>query len=300
MNGWHRVALAALLGGISTTALAFEADNLNYGGDATVVFDDNQSQAQHERDQVEDRSLQVSAQGGYDFELTQHSMFSAGAFAEFEKMDETDTLDRTTFGARGTYRWQPSSAFSAPLVAFKVSWQDDNYDEKARDSSVLISQLFVTRRFTDRITATAGLQYRNRDSEGLVWDLTDERVFVNVDYSITSALASYLTYSYIQGDVYSSAQGTFCNGTTATDILPLIDAATAIEEDNAYNNTQCGDWLAYRLDAHTQTAVLGLNYGLSHNVSIDLSVLGVTVQATDAADVSYDRRLIRASLLTRF
>lgn len=300
MNGLLRATFVALLSGVSVTAVALDMENFTIDGDATYVWDDNQSQAQKERNQVEDQSLIVGAQVGYGHLLTQQSMLIGLVFAEQEMMDAVEQLDRTTLGVKGAYRWQPSSAFTAPIVEFNLSWQDDNYGDEARDSGVLISQLFVTRRMTDRITGTAGLQYRTRDASGSVWDVTDTRLFLNGDYGITEALAAYLTYSYIKGDSFSSAQRNYCNGASATDILPLINVATEIEPDQAYNDYHCGDWLAYRLDTHSHTVLLGANYGFSHTFSADVSFLYADVIADDDADISYRRHLIRASLLKRF
>ena len=155
-----------------------------------------------------------------------------------------ELLDRNSFGSSLALRWQPSSAFSAPIVEWNVSIQDDNIRADQRDSTVTRTQLFVTRRFTDRITMSVGGEYRNADSRSMVFDLEDSRLFWNVDYLLMQKYALYFTYSHLRGDVFSSAQRVFCNGAFATDILPLINAATAIEGDDAYNETFCGGWIA--------------------------------------------------------
>ena len=299
MNTLWRAALAALLAGAGASAQGLEREELPIDTDLTYTLDDNQSQAMFRRDQIEDRSLGLGAKVSYGQLLTDHSLLSGSLFGEVEQMSEVEQLDRATFGLKGALRWQPSSAFSAPNVEFNLSWQDDDYGDDARDSGVFISQLFVTRRMTDRITTTAGLQYRNRDSAGSVWDLEDARLFLNADYAVGHA-AAYATYSYIEGDSFSSAQRIFCNGLQAQDTLPLINIQTANEPDEAYNEYHCGEWFAYRLDTHSHTFVLGANYGFSHTFSADVSVLYADVTATEDSDVTYQRRLIRASLLKRF
>ena len=92
----------------------------------------------------------------------------------------------------------------------------------------------------------------------------------------------------------------YCNGVLATDILPLINVKTAVEEANAYNNALCGEWVGYRLDATSNTFTLGANYAFSHSMSVDVSVLSANVTAKEDSSVSYDRQLIRLSLLKRF
>lgn len=275
-------------------------DSLRFNGAITQTWDDNQSQAQMTRDAVEDSSTEISGGVGWEQNILTRSLIVFSGFAEYESMQEVSALDRLTVGLKGAYRWQPSSAFTAPLVEFNLSFQDDDYDEDTRDSGVLQSQLFITKRLTDRITGTTGLQYRSRDSAGSVWDLEDYRFFVNADYLLNQSAALYFTYSYSEGDTFSSAQRTFCNGASATDILPLINASTAVESDNAYNDTFCGDWLAYRIDANAHVGVAGINYAFSHNTSLDVSVTQASITESNDEEVEYDRRLIRASILRRF
>lgn len=297
---YFRAALAALFGGWASCALAIDARDISVDGDVTGVWDDNQSQAQYERDQVEDRAVIVGGRVGVSHETGSHSLLQGTLFLEFEDVVKIDALNRGSAGLKGAWRWQPSSAFTAPVVEFNLSYQEDNYNEDARDSGVITSQLFVTRRLTDRITATLGAQYRSRDSDGSVWDLEDYRGFINVDYLLKSSLALYATYSHTTGDSFSSAQRTYCSGAPATTILPLINAATAIEPDGAYNDSLCGDWVAYRIDARTDAAVVGVNYAISHETSLDFSVLDVHVEEKNDDNIYYDRTLIRVSLLKRF
>jgi hypothetical protein len=295
------ISATALIAVLSASGSAWALkEDLRFDGSIMQSWDDNQSQAQFDRDKVEDNALQVNGNLGWEKTIFSRSLIVLSGFAEYEMMDEVSPLDRLSIGLKGVYRWQPSSAFTAPLIEFNLSYQDDDYDEDSRDSGVLQSQLFVTRRLTDRITATAGLQYRKRDSAGSVWDLEDYRLFINGDYLLNQSAALYVTYSYNDGDTFSSAQRSFCNGASATDILPLIDAATAVEADQAYNDTFCGDWLAYRIDAQAHIGVAGVNYALSHNTSLDFSIVQASVVESNEREVEYDRRLIRASIMRRF
>ena len=145
---------------------------------------------------------------------------------------------------------------------------------------------------------SVGGEYRNADSRSMVFDLEDSRLFWNVDYLLMQKYALYFTYSHLRGDVFSSAQRVFCNGAFATDILPLINAATAIEGDDAYNETFCGGWIAYRLDGTTNTYVGGVNMPFGKSMSLDFSFMHVNVEAD--LDNHYERNLVRASLLKRF
>jgi hypothetical protein len=297
MNVGHvRIALVLML--LWQPASAIDPRNFNVNGDVTATYDDNQSQALRTRDKVEDLSLSAALSLNWFRPLTHRSLLVLSWFAEAERFDDIDVLDRNTFGTSLALRWQPDAAFTSPLFEWNIAIQDDNYRTDQRDSTVIRSQAFVTRRFTDRITLSAGGEYRLADSRSTVFDLRDWRIFWNADYLWLQKYAFYFTYSHIRGDVFSSAQRTFCNGAPATDILHLINASTAIEPDDAYNRSLCGDWLVYRLDATTNTGVLGMNMPFGKSASVDVSLLHADVSADSG--ISYQRNLLRASFLKRF
>lgn len=298
MMFFRQFALGTFLLGCSLPALAIDPENFRVNADITTTVDDNQSRAERGRDQVEDVSASMMVNLSWFKPLGQRGLMILSWFGEGERFDEVELLDRNSFGSSLALRWQPSSAFSAPIVEWNVSVQDDNIRADQRDSTVIKTQLFVTRRFTDRITMSLGGEYRNADSRSTVFDLEDHRFFWNFDYLLMQKYALYFTYSHLQGDVFSSAQRIFCNGAFATDILPLINAATAIEGDDAYNETFCGEWIAYRLDGTTNTYVGGVNMPFGKSMSFDVSLMHVDVQAD--MDNNYERNLVRASLLKRF
>ena len=156
----------------------------------------------------------------------------------------------------------------------------------------------MTRRFTDEIRGSAGIEGSTQQSRGVVFDMSQERLFFNGDLELTPAWAAYGTYSLIGGDTVSSAQQQFCNGTLASDTYNIIAAAKAIEPDVALNNATCGSWLAYRMKAITHSFVFGVNRGFGHNMSFDLSAQHVMVYADGGND--YRRTIVRAGILARF
>ena len=292
-----QVAALGLLAFVAPACLAAD-HGVEPSIDVTYSNDDNQSQAANSRDRVEDQSVSGQLSLIADLEFATSQLLTVRLFGEKEAMDEVGELDRSTFGGAASWRLRYGRGFTAPIFEVSASIQDDNYDTDQRDSTVTRVQAFVTRRLTDRLTLTVGGEYRKRDSEGSVWDLEDGRGFLNADLMLNQRAAIYGTYSRINGDVASSAQRSFCNGSVATDIFDLVDAATAIEKDEAYNSAFCGEWVAYRLDARSNVLTLGFNYALGHSMALDLSALDADVEGS--SDNSYQRRLYRATLLKRF
>ena len=286
---------------LAVTAMASAAEDEGlfvFGADATLQFDDNQSRAERRRDQIEDTSVQVAASVTSDWEPSIKHLFAVTLSAELERFDDIGALDRNSVALRGAWRWQPDPSFLAPIFEINASTRFDDVETDQRSSTVNRVQGFVTRRLTDRLTTSFGLEYRTHDSDGSVWDLIDKRWFLNVDLMLTQRAAGYLTFSRISGDTFSSAQRTFCNGAVATDLLDLINGATEIEPDEAYNDELCGDWVAYRLDANTNVFTLGFNRGFGHTMALDFSWTYVDVSGDEGNE--YQRDLFRATLLKRF
>lgn len=223
---------------------------------------------------------------------------SVEAYAEGEAHDHVDMLDRRGLGLRAGLQWQTRLGYTAPLYSLSLAVQDDDYDDDARDSSLYVLQAFANRRFTDQLSGTAGVEGTLRDSAGTVFDTGQGRLFLSGDWAFSDAWALYATWSLIEGDTFSSAQRSFCNGALAPDIYPLLAAAEAVEPDRAFDDATCGSWLAYRLEASTQTVAAGLNRRIGHAASLDLSALYADIAGDGGID--YDRTLLRASLLARF
>lgn len=267
-------------------------------GEVSLIADDNVSRADRTRDIVEDESALVNVALAWHRKLRPNLATTLRGFVETEQFDTVDTLNRASAGAQFMLRWQPHRGYTATIYQVSLASQLDDYDVDQRDSTVYTVQTFATRRLSDRITASLGLEGMVRDSDGTVFDQRQARLFLNGDYRLGENWSAYGTYSFIKGDTFSSAQFSFCNGALANDIYPLVAYSEAVESDEAFNRSFCGNWLAYRLEADTQSLTLGLNRALGHRYSLDLSAQQVRVEAE--GDNYYRRTLLRAGLLARF
>lgn len=292
---WHAVLILSLLAG---SAGAAEDAAWFFDGEVTVIADDNVSRADRTRDIVEDESVLANVAVAWNKTPRINMATTLRGFVETEVFDTVDTLNRSSVGAQVMLRWQPHRGYTAPIYQLSLASQLDDYDVDQRDSTVYTVQAFASRRVTDRIMASYGLEGMVRDSDGTVFDLRQARLFLNGDYRLGEHWSAYGTYSFLKGDTFSTAQFSFCNGVPANDIYGLVAYSEAVESDEAFNRTFCGSWLAYRLEADTHSLTLGLNRGLGHRFSIDVSAQQVRVEAE--GDNYYRRTLLRAGLLARF
>lgn len=289
--------LATLLALASLPACA-EEGRWVVDGELTAVSDSNIGRAERDRDIVPDQG--VLANLGVVL-LTEPSFGTAvnlRAFVEGEAWAEMDKLDRSSAGGQVTGRWAPLRGYRAPVFQMVLTAQLDDYAVDQRDSRVQTAQLSGSQRVNDRIRVSYGLERSLRYSDGSVFDTRQSRAFVTADFDLDRNWSAYTAYSHLRGDTFSTAQVSFCNGVPANDIFGLISASTALEPDQAFNESFCGSWLAYRLKAQTHALTLGLNRGFGHSLSGDLSVQGV--QVNGQGDNDYQRVIVRAGLLARF
>ncbi|MDQ8036192.1 MAG: hypothetical protein REI12_02140 [Pedobacter sp.] len=267
-------------------------------GEATAVYDSNVSRAERDRDILKDESMFGSVSLAWRGQPGNTTAVSVRGFVEGEAYNEITTLGRVSAGGQAVLRWQPVLGFMQPVYQFSATAQLDDYNVDQRDSMVYTVQAFASQRVNDRIMASYGLEGVLRESDGTVFDTSNGRAFLSLDFSLSKTWSAYGAYSFLYGNTFSSAQIAFCDGTPAGDIFPLIQASEAIEKDAAFNSKFCGTWVAYRLDATTNSLTLGLNKAFNHSLSADFSVQGVDVHAE--GDNNYQRMLVRAGLLARF
>lgn len=294
----NRLILLALLSFSSFQASALRDSPWSVDLLLSVANDDNLGRAEQERDKVADNQSQLNLELAYNWAVSRKMALTVRGFAESELHQEFQNLDKLGAGTGIIFRWQPSFGFTAPFYAFSASIQNDDYEFEQRDSTLIKSSIKASKRISDKITASIGLNYQQRDSEGSAYDVAHAGVFISADYFINREWLLFSQYSYRQGQTFSVAQNRFCNGLIATDIYPLVSYADAIEIDEAFNDQFCGNWLAYRIDADTQVLTLGFNRLLPWRMSVDFSVMGVDVQADGGNQ--YKRLIWQTTLMKRF
>ena len=260
-----------------------------YSYDIAFVDDDNVRLAQNDEDIRSDRSLSatIRAKGGKS--LDSFSILNYGGSATYNKMDTFDTLDNYEIEVNTRYRFALSSGFTSPIYSLGARLGGREYDTEMRDATFVELAADLNKWITDTINMTAGVGYNTQESKSEVFDTSDARIFVNFDTNLSRADLIYTTFTYISGDTVSSA----------TPSLGIVNVADAIEADDAFGGFATNQF-AYRLKANTAVITLGYNRIFTPDVSMDLSARFVDSEARDDNDITYDRTILRASLLGRF
>jgi len=265
---------------------------------ATAGHDDNVSRAENTVDIIADRFAHIDARFIMDYGISFNKSLSLEIQAGHQIYQFSDQLGRNEFSGRLVYRWQNSFSYNSPWYQFFSDIKVWDSKAQQRNSTFYTQQAMVSARLTTMISGSVGAEHKVRDSESRVFDLTQSRIFAHLDYAWADNFSLYSSYSYIKGDTVSTVQSQYCNGLIATSVYPLLLVSKDIEWDQVFNDSYCGNWISYRLNALTQTFVLGANYGFDHSSSLDLSWLYADVQAD--GDNYYQRNIVQLNFLKAF
>lgn len=260
----------------------------SFRAEASTLYDNNISKSQAESDIEEDLFFSGSAQASYTkgFGFSQALTFTAEA--RVEEFQDFEGLSNTQAGGMVDYRFQSRSGFTAPTYSIFFRAMQADFETDNRDSNIFDLGFSATRRLTTLITGTLGVTATRRDADqGEVFNLERVRYFGNLDWLLSQRVAVYGTFSFIDGDVFS----------TATPTVPIINWAEAIEPDNAFGGVDNNKFV-YRLDAETRILRLGINVALGHKSAIDISV--DQLESDGAGPIEYNLTSVAASFFYRF
>jgi hypothetical protein len=294
-----KYAVVAWLAVITCTAVvSANASPWQFDIKATLGTNDNVSQAEKDRDIVDDSFAGLNFSGTYTWDLSQYYAVAVRGFLETEQWQDVSGLSPLSYGGQFILRGQIGVGPTVPSYQFDVGIQADEYDFTQRDSTVTTSQLSLTKPITEHVSIAGGIEYRSRDSDGTVFDLDQLSGLLTGTFAFAHGWSLGGTYSYIDGDFWSDAQVEFCDGTPASDIFDLVSAADALEPDDAFNDAFCGRWFAYRLPGTANSFEIDVDKEFRDGIVLAFSLLEVQVEAE--GDNNYDSTIVRASLAKRF
>ncbi|MFT6436210.1 MAG: hypothetical protein ACJAVI_004269 [Candidatus Azotimanducaceae bacterium] len=265
--------------------------------DITAAINNNVGQTLREEDKVESASLGVNYSLLSNIEMGNRQAVTLKLFLESERLEQLEDLSSETVGLQFVYRWQRTLGYLAPYYQLNTSIQLDKYGVEQRDSTVSRTQFFVTKRLADNLSVVAGAEHFQRDSDGSVFDMKHDRLFLSLDFVVTPFTTFYGSYGFRKGDISSTARIAECNGTPVLSIFRFITYAEERERDMAFEADQCGSWSTYRLDAETHSVALGINMGFGKSSALDFSV--GYADAGAQGDISYQSTIFRISYLVR-
>lgn len=289
-----------------------------------LSHDANVNNGLHDEDQVSDNIVSFSTDLAHFYDLSASSLLTYKVQFDAERFEQLGGLNWFSVAADIQYSWQDQFGFLAPFYNVSLNVKRLDSDDASRDSNIILLQTMATKRLTSKVTARLGYSYSNRTSGHRVYEQEQHKVFGNVDYLLNQTTTFYTIFSYRKGDIYSAARVSGCGELTehrrraqstlvskrAESIKSILSHhdinegyelapyAKAIWPDQGFNQSLCGDWYGYRLDAKTMTFDLGVSYLLTPSLTLDASYLFADSEVTD--DYSYQRDIVKAVMMYQF
>jgi hypothetical protein len=295
----RRIAAAAVLAGAPALGLAADpADSPTIRLDAAYTRDNNVNRGTA-ADTLKDWALGVRASASSALPMSTHTRAIVQGFVGTERFHTFSGLSRNFVGVQGDLQYRAAGDYGRATYGVFYRIQAEDYNSTLRNGYRSAFGATVLKPWTDRITLSAGLTENVTDGESDVFDTKRTALRGNVDYSLSARNLVYLGADYSRGDSVSSV----CRNCDLTRTQGLVNTATAIVQDDAFNDTVRD---AYKLKANTWVFTLGYNFAMTGGQSLDLSWRRVlskgqnAVAPATASDISYYVTQYSLAYLARF
>lgn len=283
------VVIGAALFLLAAPAGAEQPAKLRWSGDLGVGYDDNVGNASDDND-IRDSTVVV---GGVNLDYMHPLSLNTGLLLrgalQGEAVEGEDGLSHGRLLAMARLSHRPNGGFYMPTFAVWASAGALEFNSTMRDGFEFRGGLFLSEPLTTSIAARFGVAAVERSADNSVFDLSGWSASVNLDWAVTPGFTFYTGYQFQDGDVVST-------GTVppkSTHLPSGCGGASACDPDDALDGQS-----AYRVDAKTLVATLGINVPLSPRFSLDAQVRHADSES-DGGD-GYDRFQAVVSALTRF
>lgn len=235
--------------------------------DASLGLDDNITRAQEDIDIEHDVFISAFVNGSTNLWRGISGSVTGSIGLGVVRFNDFEGLSHYTLRSSVNYVFGFSSGFGAPWYALNASYTFKEFDSFLRDSDTYAIGATFGKDIDDLTGLRVGLNYKLRESDGVVFDTEDVSLFVNIDWSILHKTTLYTTYKVQQGDTFSTAStNTVTTSGPGSLGLLLNDSAIPNESDDVFANA-----ISYRLDSTTHIITVGLNFKQSLQKAYDVS-----------------------------
>lgn len=284
IRGTTAVALALLL---SVSSASAAPPRLRVNGSASVGYDSNISASQANAEKVDSAFYSMLLAGDYIVPLSERTAMTLRGQVQGDAYHEFDKLSNGRALALVRVAWKPGQGFFTPVLSGWASAARLEYGSQIRTGNEYRGGVFLTQQVTTTISARAEIKGFHRESEGRVFDLSGQSAALSFNWMLLPVLGVSAGFEYQTGDATSSAAPS----------VRIARAAEVIEPDDAFGGLAANQF-AYRIDARTRIASLGLNWRFSRDWALDAQLQSVSVDGDFGNQ--YDRLLGVIGILVRF
>ena len=294
-----KIVLLVVSAGLCQAASASEEElavNFSY----SVIEEENINRGFLENDVHADQINSVTVGLKTEIEISKLSAFFIVVDFVNSRYSDYSKLSSDKITGRLDYVFQTGYRFSDPLYTLSFSVEESDYDSQLRDSTTLGLAAKILKRMTTRIKLSSGLSLTQREADTNVFDIDSARLFVLLDYTITTKWSAYVSHALTKGGSVSTIT------TLDPDLLAQqigyatineADASGALLPDDVFGGFAAGQF-AYQNDAQHAVTEFGTNFSFSGQQAIDVSVMTVSTELDTG--LTYENYLVLFSYLARF
>jgi hypothetical protein len=253
-------------------------------GSAEFLFNDNLNRAQLDSDIRSDTSLQLMMAGGYFSQVADYtSVTVSGAFNLAHYEDYSD-LNNVALNLALSFSHKFGIGERVPRLNGLISISEHYYEYAIRDVEVRQADIFLSKRFSDVLELSIGINHEDRRSDHYFsFDTNSFSSYLSGYLDINSR--DWLSFSY------TSRSGEISSSTSQSPLI--LAASTASDRDKTFEKGS--QIIAYRLDAETDVYSIDWNRALTASSTF---YVGLEKQDSKAvAGFNYDVNLFRVGLI---
>jgi len=217
--------------------------------------------------------LTLEGVAGMNFPVNESSYIGLRGTLALNKYLDFSKLGNNRVGVDASYHFKPVIGFTVPQYFFRLRYETRMVDSDQREADVIRFGLGLSMRFTELVSMRAGYIDEEVDADHVVFDADNSRYYLDFDYLLNEKNTIYITFSYFDGEIVSTAAPT----------TNIIAASTAIVRDDAFLDLS-PDRFAYKLDATTTAIKLGDTHAFDRYHGIDASLFYYDTSATSGND----------------
>ncbi len=249
-----------------------------------VVYDDNLSNSNRAADQRDDFAFAGRASFGRFCELSDALRLTLTADREARAFARYDDFSGLTIGSTAALRYRGGLGAMAPFLRLEASGGYAAFNQSLQSGGRFRTGLTVGKRLTERFALDASYFYGEIGGEIRVFDRFSHVFALHASFDLTERTRLSAGYELRSGEVLSYA-------------VPPRPDIVALANDRRTVDTFGPPYVAYNLDALTNSLSLGVSQALTQFLSINARY---DWQYTTRSHLSYTNNVLRLSIHAAF
>lgn len=238
--------------------------------------DSNAPRAERDEDKLGESFAQAEAGAGFTYRQNSALAYGLRTSVLAEQPFTYEALQQLESKLAPSVSWKTGLGPAAPRVSLSVPFGYRQFNAEIRSTAFIAPRLSVSRAMGERFRATVGIGGDRDWAESELFSTKGGEVFGELECSLSEELSVTARYSYRSGEIVSHA------------IPPRPDLARQADL-RAANFQFDRRMIAYRFDAQTYLASLGMTYRFNHSTTVDASY---TWRRTERGAFYYENALV--------